>query len=178
MPIEIGLWRLDGNKAVPVPTSSLDKESRLEEVLKSDIGILDLDVLVVGRQVRTTWGKVLDLLCIDAQGDLFVVELKRDRAPREVVAQALDYGSWVTDIGHADLVEIFSDYCSTVDLETAFEKRFGQPLPDDVNQNHRLIVVAPNSTPAPSASSSTCLTSRYLSTSLSFATSETAKTNI
>lgn len=82
------------------------------------------------------------MLCIDAQGDLFAVELKRDRTPRDVVAQALDYGSWVTDIGHADLVEIFSDYCSTVDLETAFEKRFGQPLPDDVNQNHRLIVVA------------------------------------
>ncbi len=143
MPIEIGLWKIDGGEASPVASSSLDREGRLEEILERDITILGLAILlIVGRQVRTSWGKLVDLLCIDAQGDLFVIELKRDRTPREVVAQALDYGSWVKDLGHADLVEIFSAYKPVEDFETAFEERFGQPVPDEINQNHRLIVVA------------------------------------
>lgn len=146
MPIEIGLWKINGSEAVPVPSSSLGKEGRLEEILERDITILGLDILlIVGRQVRTTWGKLIDLLCIDAEGDLFVIELKRDRTPREVVAQALDYGSWVKDLGHADLAEIFTDYKPSEDsesFEATFEARFGRPLPDEINQNHRLIIVA------------------------------------
>lgn len=51
--------------------------------------------MVVGRQVTTAFGKLIDLLAVDAEGNLTVVELKRDRTPREVVAQVLDYASWV-----------------------------------------------------------------------------------
>ncbi len=143
MPIEFGLWKLDGSRALPVPSSSLDSEGRLEEILEHDISVLGLDLLlIVGRQVRTRWGKVIDLLCIDAQGDLFAIELKRDLTPRDVVAQALDYGSWVKHLGHADLVEVFGAYKPGEGFEATFEDRFGQPVPDDINQNHRLIVVA------------------------------------
>jgi hypothetical protein len=143
MPIEIGVWKLNGDEAIPVPSSSLDQERRLEAVLENDISILGLDLLlVIGRQVPTSFGKFIDLLCLDAQGDVFVIELKRDRTPREVVAQALDYGSWVRTLGHSDLADIYASYQTGADLEAAFEKRFGQPLPDEINANHRLIVVA------------------------------------
>ena len=40
----------------------------------------------------------IDLLAIDADGNLHVLELKRDKTPRDVVAQVLDYGSWVTTL--------------------------------------------------------------------------------
>ena len=40
-------------------------------------------------------GKRLDLLAIDDQALLHAIELKRDQTPREVVAQALEYGWWV-----------------------------------------------------------------------------------
>ena len=43
------------------------------------------------------------LLAVDAGGDLYAIELNRDRTPREVVAQVLDYGSWVKDLGHEDI---------------------------------------------------------------------------
>src|SRR6266542_4192150 len=100
MPIEIALWRLDANEGVPVPSSSLDAEKRLEEVLENDISVLGLDrLLLIGRQVPTRFGKFIDLLALGPSGDLYVIELKRDRTPREVVAQALDYGSWVRELG-------------------------------------------------------------------------------
>jgi hypothetical protein len=142
VPIEIALWRLDTNKGVPVPSSSLDAEKRLEEVLENDIGVLGLDrLLLIGRQVPTRFGKFIDLLALGPSGDLYVVELKRDRTPREVVAQALDYGSWVRELGYDDIAAIFSDYTHGDDFDTAQQTTFGE-VPDELNASHNLVIVA------------------------------------
>src|SRR5262245_61661147 len=94
MAIEMGLWRL-GYGATRIDYSPMDSESRLEQVLADDISIIDPNLLLIGRQVPTAFGKFIDLLALDADGGLVVIELKRNRTPREVVAQLLDYGSWV-----------------------------------------------------------------------------------
>jgi hypothetical protein len=144
MPIEMGLWRLNGAKAVPVPVSSLATEQRLEELLEADPDVLGLDLLlIVGRQVPTAFGGFIDLLALDPQGNMVVIELKRNRTPREVVAQALDYGSWIEELGFEDVLEIWAAYDTTdSDLEAAFEARFGEAMPDDLNADHRLVIVA------------------------------------
>lgn len=52
MPIEFGIWRVDGDKTSPVTTSALANEAKLETLLEHDPSILGLDVLlIVGRQV-------------------------------------------------------------------------------------------------------------------------------
>jgi hypothetical protein len=64
MPIEMALWRLNGDVPTPVGSSSLDTERRLEDILEKDISILGLDrLIVIGRQVPTTWGANL-LTCL------------------------------------------------------------------------------------------------------------------
>ncbi|SEF15391.1 recombinase RecB [Jiangella alba] len=141
MPVEFGIWRID-NGLAPVAFSRLDTESRLESLLEQAVSILGLDIMVLARQVPTSFGKRIDLLAIDAEGDLYAIELKRDRTPRDVVAQALDYGSWVKDLGHVDLTELYSERHPGEQLEVAFEERFGGTLPDALNQNHHLIIVA------------------------------------
>ena len=70
--------------------------------------------------VETAFGTFIDLLCMDCEGNLVIVELKRDETPRDVVAQALDYGSWVKDLEAEKIREIAANYfkgCGT--------KRFG-----------------------------------------------------
>lgn len=42
-------------------------------------------LLVIGRQVKTPHGKLIDLLAMDGEGNLHVLELKRDKTPRDVV---------------------------------------------------------------------------------------------
>src|SRR4051795_8989358 len=99
MPIEFGIWRVEAEKTTPVKTSALENEARLEGILQQDPSILGLDVLlIVGRQVITTFGTRLDLLAMDSEGSLYVIEVKKGRTPREVVAQALDYGYWLSDL--------------------------------------------------------------------------------
>lgn len=43
-------------------------------------------------------------------GVLHVLELKKDKTPREVVAQVLDYGSWVRSLAHEDVLRLFAGY--------------------------------------------------------------------
>lgn len=150
MPIEFGLWRMDDDDFRRLSSSRLDQESRLEELLIEDPNVLGRDLLVVGQQVRTPSGNWLDILGMDPEGDLHVVELKRDRTPRDVVAQALDYASWVRTLTYDDIVDIFDDFdADDRPFEVAFGEELGGTLPDgesgvpeDVNQNHTITIVA------------------------------------
>jgi RecB family endonuclease NucS len=62
--------------------------------------LLGLDLLIIGRDVTTTYGGSIDLLGIDAEGNLAILELKRDRTPRDIIAQVLDYASYVAKLKH------------------------------------------------------------------------------
>jgi RecB family endonuclease NucS len=51
--------------------------------------------MLIGRQEDTGFGGRIDLLALAPDGSLVLIELKRDKIPRDVVAQSLDYASWV-----------------------------------------------------------------------------------
>ena len=111
--------------------------------MERDVSIISTDLLVIGRQVTTDFGGSIDLLCLDYNGDVVVVELKRDRTPREITAQALDYASWVVSLSNERVTEIADKYLGERGpLEVAFEKRFGTELPEILNENHKMLIVA------------------------------------
>src|SRR4051812_35512137 len=110
MPLEVGLWRVDGAKPIRITPSGGPLESQLEQMIESDPSILGTPLLLIGRQVPTDYGKFIDLLAVDDEGALHILELKRDKTPREVVAQALDYGSWVQTLSHEQVLEMFGTY--------------------------------------------------------------------
>ncbi len=139
---EIRMWRIGPGKSLSaIQRTPLDLEQRLQEWLARDISVLDPALLVIGREVETDFGGFIDLLCIDPLGDLVVVELKRDKTPREITAQVLDYASWVVDLSHERITSIAQDYLAGKDLEHAFKVRFGNPLPETVNSAHRMMIV-------------------------------------
>jgi hypothetical protein len=141
MPVEIGLWRL-GERPEKLATSTLDAESVLENALEKDLSILAGGLMLIGRQVPTSYGKFIDMLAMTASGELAVIELKRSRTPREVVAQLLDYASWVETLSYDEIASIFSDKNSGRKIEEAFDDTFGISLPEKINQGHELIVVS------------------------------------
>jgi hypothetical protein len=147
MPMEMGLWRVDG-KPVRLLPSGMPTEARLEELIEAEPTILGEPLLIIGRQVATSFGKVIDLLAVDADGTLHVLELKKDKTPREVVAQVLDYGSWVKNLAHEDVLRLFADYGKGGAFEEAFHQRFDTPPPEELNTGHRLTIVASAVDPA------------------------------
>ncbi len=147
MPLEIGLWRVDAGAPARVGASGFPLESRLEDLIQSDPTILGEPLLLIGRQVPTAYGKFIDLLAIAADGTLQILELKRDRTPRDVVAQVLDYGSWVQGLSHSEVLDIFADQ-HEVEFEVAFAERFGTNPPDELNSAQKLTVIASDVDPA------------------------------
>ena len=88
----------------------------LEETLESwleanpDAVLEDSKLLVIGRQVSTNLGTFIDLLGLDREGNVVVVELKRERTPRDTLAQALEYASFAADLEYEQLQQIFRAY--------------------------------------------------------------------
>jgi hypothetical protein len=144
MPQDVRIWEvLDGDELREIQKAKLNLEERIESWLEKDISIIASDLLVIGRQVETDFGGVIDLLCLEANGDLGIIELKRDKTPREITAQALDYASWVKDLSNDKITEIANKYlASNGPLEEAFKKRFGEDLPEILNEHHNMLIVA------------------------------------
>lgn len=154
MPLELGVWRIDGGLR-PVDFGPLDIESRLEDVLDENIDIASPNWLVIGRQVRTDHGLFVDLLAIDRDANVVVLELKRDKTYRDIVAQVLDYGSWVRELKDDRIAQIFDEYQkrwhqnrALASIDEVFKKKFGIPMPDEMNSTHELVVVASSLDPA------------------------------
>ena len=139
----VRLWKVeDGEKLRELTGSKLDLEARIENWLADDIAVLDPELLVIGRQVETDFGGTIDLLCIDESADLVIVELKRDKTPREITAQVLDYASWVSDLSSDAVSKIADRYMGTKGpLAEAFKQRFGKELPDYLNKDHSRLIV-------------------------------------
>jgi hypothetical protein len=144
MPQKIRLWEVqDGDVLKEIQRSSLNVESRIESWLEQDMSTISDDLLVIGRQITTDFGGAIDLLCLDRDGNLVVVELKRDRTPREVTAQILDYASWVKDLSNDKIAELANRYLGECGpLEDAFRRQFLIELPELLNERHKMLIVA------------------------------------
>lgn len=143
MPVEFGIWRIEGEKTTPVTTSALENEARLEAILHADPTILGLDVLlIIGRQVISTFGTRADLLAIDSDGMLYIIEVKKARTPRDVVAQALDYGYWISELTMDDIDQIYTKHHDGETFETGFRQRFDEDPPEVLSEAHQLVIVA------------------------------------
>ncbi|MDR0306832.1 MAG: hypothetical protein LBI42_08345 [Chitinispirillales bacterium] len=91
MATEIKTWEIINGELNEV-NSSLAENNRkeredLEKWIKTNSKILGDDILVFGEQVWTKSGP-LDYIGIDNTGNIVIVELKRDKLARDVLAQA------------------------------------------------------------------------------------------
>ena len=66
MPVEMRMWRIDGDEPRALTASALPAEKDLHEFLKRDPSLLGERLLVIGSEVITPFGPRLDLLAIDA----------------------------------------------------------------------------------------------------------------
>lgn len=86
-----------------------------------------------------------DLLGLDSEGNLVIVELKRSKTPREVVAQLLEYAAWAKELSDEQIQEIAATYFQTANNETTLQNAFSEMFEDEMpalNRRMRLFVVA------------------------------------
>jgi len=141
MPFEMTLWRVAGSKLESITASHLDEEQRLEDWIAADPSLLGMDLAVIGRQVQSGFGGRIDLLALDLDANCVVLELKRGRTPREAVAQILEYAAWIRGLGYSELDQIAQNHAKK-NLATVFQDAFGTAIPEAVNTDHKMVIVA------------------------------------
>ncbi|MEN4802896.1 nuclease [Pantoea agglomerans] len=142
MSVHHAIWRV-GDNPLPLTISKLASEQLLEKMILNDPTILSDQWMIIGHQEHTLDKGRIDLLAIAPDASLILIELKRDRTPREVVAQALDYASWVDDLTADRLSQIFEKFSGGGKLGDAFRQRFNTELEEEsLNQSHQIIIVA------------------------------------
>lgn len=142
MPIKTQIWTV-GAQPAPLKQALLASEQFLENMIVSAPALLSEDWLLIGRQESTGQGGRIDLLALAPDTSLVLIELKRDRTPREVVAQALDYAVWVERLQANDIEAIYQRFKPGADLAADFQARFGAPMDvEQLNQSHQIVIVA------------------------------------
>lgn len=136
------LYGIQDTELVPAHRSRLSNESQIESWVEKNPALIGLDALIIGRQVQTDHGTRIDLLAMDNEGGLIVIELKRDKTPRDIVAQALDYGSWVKTLSTPRVHELAGRYFDGESLATKFRDKFDKPLPEPLNTHHTMMIIA------------------------------------
>jgi len=106
-------------------------------------------LLIIGRQTTTNLGSIIDLLGIDRQGNIVVLELKRDRTPRETLAQALEYASFIEELDTEQLEKILQHYLNDESLNLAeFHRDYFELKSDEAIsfKNQRIVIIGQNIT--------------------------------
>jgi hypothetical protein len=142
MPIRTAIWKVAAQPE-PLAEASLASEQLLEDMIVAAPRLLSEEWMLLGRQEDAGFGGRIDLLAIAPDGSLVLIELKRDRTPREVVAQVLDYAGWVEKLRAEDIAAIYDRFAPGRSLAQDFRQRFRQDLDEEtLNQSHQIIIVA------------------------------------
>ncbi|MCG9736442.1 hypothetical protein L1D51_21030 [Pseudoalteromonas shioyasakiensis] len=142
MPVRTHLWKV-GVKPKALQETRLETEKLLEEMIIQQPSMLSGEWLLIGQQERTFNNQPLDLLAIAPDASLVLIELKRDKTPREVTSQALDYASWVENLKPEKIIEMYRRFSKGRELAEDFFNKFQRQLiEEELNQNHQIIIVA------------------------------------
>jgi len=145
------LFTLDENgKMVPykeIRFKDENRESDLESLLENNPEYFfeNSKILVIGRQITTNLNSFIDLLGIDNSGNTIVVELKRNKTPRETIAQLLEYASFIENLDYSQLNDIYHNYSGEdISLEDYHQQYFQNEADEKVSFNKfsKLVIVA------------------------------------
>lgn len=130
----------------------LDLESYLESWLERSPGaITEIPTLWIGRQTSASVEDTTifpDLLGLDDSGNLLILELKKGKAPRDVVAQLLEYAAWANSLSDEAIKDIATVYLSSSNEfhGKSFEEIYLQVFDTDelpnLNKRQKLFIVA------------------------------------
>lgn len=114
----------------------------IQEWIDSTPDILGEELLIISKELFLPSGKRLDLLAVDKQGNLAIIELKRDNSGSSAEWQAIKYASYCSSFSNEDIYIYFAEYlCSDSDDAQVKIEEFISCEPEELNQKQRIILV-------------------------------------
>lgn len=143
------VYRIDSDDLSRIEEQELSSEKSLESYLIRSDGaqIGGVEVLYIGQQGSPGDGGIFDIVGIDQEGDVVIIELKRGRSPRDIVAQALEYAASIRNENYEQLENRYREFveddeASLQKKHTEFFDRKEDSLSEkEYNTNQRLLLV-------------------------------------
>jgi len=122
------------------------KEFDIETWVNDNPSILNEDLLIISEQTLLPSGRLPDLVALDKEGNLVIIELKRDDSGREVYWQAITYAAQLSEYSFNDIINLYEDYLNKkgkISINSSDEiEEFIEIDIEQINQKQRLILVS------------------------------------
>jgi hypothetical protein len=141
---QIKLWKIESDDVIKISKESVDYEHRLEKWLIEDISILSENLAVLGCQIVSPYGKKIDILAINSNGELVIIEFKHKKPNSEVITQLLDSATWIKELCYDELTNILNTYGKSefTDIKEFFVATFNNNAEEiELNSDHQMIIV-------------------------------------
>ena len=151
----MALYLISPDKIEPLPETSfpqrgIRERADLQRLLRANIGVVASDVLVIAEEFAE-WDdsrRRIDLLGVDKNGNLVVIELKRDDEGAHMELQAIRYAAMVSSMTFAKAAIVFQTY---LDKHAAGQDareqlleflEWDEPREEDFARDVRIVLVA------------------------------------
>jgi len=130
--------------------NDLKERQHIEEWIRKCPEVLGEDLLIIGHEYdKFEVNERLDLLALDKEGNLVIIEVKRDATGGNVDFQALKYASYCARLSPQDVLDIYSEYIRNYALQVDAKDRLMEFLEVEneeelntiLNTNQRIIIV-------------------------------------
>lgn len=128
----------------------LKERQHIEEWIRKSPEILGEDLLIIAHEYdKFEVNERLDLLAVDKEGNLVIIEVKRDTTGGNVDFQALKYASYCVRLSPQDILEIYEEYLNVHasllnakdELVEFLEVEAEEEVNNVLNTNQRIIIV-------------------------------------
>ncbi|MGG1417539.1 hypothetical protein ABE220_01425 [Bacillus subtilis] len=142
--------RLEEIQETSFSENDLKERQHLEEWIRKSPEVLGEDLLIIAHEYdKFEVNERLDLLAVDKEGNLVIIEVKRDTTGSNVDFQALKYASYCARLSPTDILELYEDYV-TGDAQSVNAKdelmefldvESEEDLNNILNNSQRIIIV-------------------------------------
>jgi hypothetical protein len=151
------IYKVENERFIKLSNTTFENENiyevkDLQKYLSNSIEIIDNDLLVIATEF-SDWEdsrRSIDILCIDTDGNLVVLEIKRTQDGGHMDLQSLRYASMISNMKFDKAVSTFENYLKkinyTLDAEKELLKFLGwaEIIEDNFAQDVRIILVSAN----------------------------------
>ncbi|MBT2663920.1 DUF91 domain-containing protein [Bacillus sp. ISL-4] len=142
--------RLEEIQETTFSENDLKERQHIEEWIRKSPDVLGEDLLIIAHEYdKFEVNERLDLLAIDKEGNVVIIEVKRDATGSNVDFQALKYASYCARLSPHDILETYEEYVkvnSAVtnakdELMEFLEVEIEEELNNILNNSQRIIIV-------------------------------------
>lgn len=141
------------SKKLPATTFGeigVKERTDIQEWIAKNPDILEYtsDLLIIQKEFDgfSDTDRRLDLLALDADGNIVVIEIKRDDTGKDVVWQAINYASFCSTLKKEDIIKIYAKYLQkngiSGDAEQRLNEFFDSDDKDYPTEEQKIILVA------------------------------------